>query len=119
MKTFLLFIFLGLFLNANDNYLLQYTSKDKNCTLTKNGKEIPSFDKNFKRSLPRNGYTCNAIQKIQYNKCSIKKKKNITAIVFSYGVYEHTNLLFAFKTPTKNIDAMMQVECMTSLKLIK
>ncbi len=100
---------------ANDIYTLTY-SKDTNCTLTKNGKKTPTFDKRFKRKAPANGYTCNAIQKEQYNDCVIRKTKNTTAQVFSFGTYEYTNLLMAFKTATPYEKGMMEVECTKSLK---
>ncbi len=100
---------------ANDTYILKY-SKDTNCTLTKNGQNIPTFDKRFKRKAPANGYTCDAIQKEQYNDCVIRKTKNTTAQVFSFGTYKYTNLIIAFKTPTPYTDGMMKVECTKSLK---
>jgi len=100
---------------ANDTYILSY-SKDTNCTLTKNGKKVPTFDKRFKRKAPTNGYTCNAIQKEQYNDCVIRKTKGTTAQVFSFGSYEFTNLVFAFKTATPYIKGMMKVECTKTLK---
>ncbi len=100
---------------AKDTYILSYV-KDTNCTLTKNGKEIPTFDKRFKRKAPINGYTCNAIQKEQYNDCVIRKTKSTTAQVFSFGTYEFTNLIMAFKTATPDEKGMMEVECTKSLK---
>ncbi|UCN00597.1 hypothetical protein LCX93_01390 [Sulfurimonas sp. SWIR-19] len=121
MRFFLISIFLGLFsLYASsayeDTYLLKYSSKDSNCTLTKNGEQIPVFDPRFKdKKPPYNAYTCNAIIKEQYNDCKIVQKENTTAVVFSFGTYEFTNLLFAFKTPVKSIDGMMQVECTKKL----
>lgn len=100
---------------ADDTYTLSY-SQDTNCTLTKNGKKTPTFDKRFERKAPANSYTCNAIQKEQYNDCVIRKTKNTTAQVFSFGSYEYTNLLMAFKTATPSVEGMMQVECTKSLK---
>jgi len=108
-------LFAGTIATANDTYILSY-SKDTNCTLTKNGKKIPTFDKRFKVKDPKNGYTCNAIQKVQYNDCIIAKTKNTTAQVFSFGTYGYTNLLFAFKTATPNTKGMMKVICTKSLK---
>ena len=108
-------LLIGTITMANDTYTLSY-SKDTNCTLTKNGKKTPTFDKRFKRETPANSYTCNAIQKEQYNDCLIRKTKNTTAQVFSFGSYEYTNLLMAFKTATPSIKGMMQVECTKSLK---
>ena len=113
LSTMLLLI--GTITMANDTYTLSY-SKDTNCTLTKNGKKTPTFDKRFKRKAPTNSYTCNAIQKEQYNDCLIRKTKNTTAQVFSFGSYEYTNLLMAFKTATPSLKGMMQVECTKSLK---
>ncbi len=100
---------------ANDTYILSY-SKDANCTLVKNGKKIPTFDKRFKRKAPANGYTCSAIQKEQYNDCVIRRTKNTTAQVFSFGTYKNTNLVIAFKTATPYVKGMMEVECTKSLK---
>lgn len=100
---------------ASDTYILTYT-KDTNCTLTKNGKKIPTFDKRFNIKAPANGYTCNGIQKEQYNDCVIRKTKNTTAQVFSFGTYGYTNLLMAFKTATPITKGMMEVECTKSLK---
>lgn len=112
---FTMLLFTTAELIANDTYILSY-AKDTNCTLTKNGNKIPTFDKRFKRKAPANGYTCNAIQKEQYNDCVIRKTKNTTAQVFSFGTYEYTNLLMAFKTATPNVTGMMEVECTKSLK---
>ena len=95
---------------ANDTYVLSYV-KDTNCTLTKNGKKIPTFDKRFKRKAPANGYTCNAIQKEQYNNCIIRKTKNTTAQVFSFGTYGFTNLIMAFKNPSPSVNSSMEVDC--------
>lgn len=118
-KKFLLLSILVLFTDtlviANDTYTLSY-AQDTNCTFTKNGKKIPTFDKRFKRNAPRNGYTCSAIQKEQYSDCVIRKTKNTTAQVFSFGSYEFTNLLMAFKTATPDSQGMMTVECTKSLK---
>lgn len=100
---------------ADDLYRLSYT-KDTNCTLLKNGKIIPLFDPAFKSKAPANSYTCNAIQKEQYNDCKILKTQNTTAQVFSFGVYDYTNLIMAFKTPTKHTSGMMEVQCTKSLK---
>ncbi len=100
---------------ANDTYKLSY-SKDTNCTLTKNGKKTATFDERFKREAPSNSYTCNAIQKEQYNDCVIRKTENTTAQVFSFGTYEYTNLVMAFKTATPYEKGMMEVECTKSLK---
>jgi len=104
-----LFLF-GTALVANDTYKLTYTH-DTNCTLIKNNKEIALFDKRFKKKAPSNGYTCSLIQKEQYKECHIVNKKNITALVFSYGSYEFTNFLTAIKVPTKYINASIEVEC--------
>jgi len=100
---------------ANDTYILTY-AKDINCTLTKNSKQIATFDKRFKVKAPANGYTCNAIQKEQYNDCIIRKTENTTAQVFSFGTYEFTNLIMAFKTATPSVKGLMEVECTKSLK---
>jgi len=121
MRFLLIFIFLGLFSlyassSYEDNYVLKYSSKDTNCTLTKNSKKIPTFDPRFKQKHePQNAYTCNAIVKEQYNDCKIIQKENTTAVVFSFGTYEYTNLLFAFKIPVKSIDGKMVVSCTKKL----
>ena len=113
------FIVITLFLSvsslvANDIYILKY-SPDTNCTLLKNKKEIPSFDPRFKKKSPRTSYTCSAIQKEQYNECHIVSKKNVAALFFSYGPYEYTNFLIAFKAPVKHIKSKIKVECTKSL----
>jgi len=125
MKIFLATISVFLFLsplfaasqkkNSDVRYVLSYNAKDMNCTLSANGTNIPTFDPKFKKKAPKNSYTCFAIQKEQYNECHIVDKKNTTAVVFSYGVYEFTNLLVSFKTPTKHIDGHMTVDCTKSL----
>ena len=115
ITTLTLLCILASLATANDIYQLSY-SKDTNCTLTKNGKKIPTFDKRFKAKAPANGYTCNAIQKEQYNDCVIRKTKNTTAEVFSFGTYGFTNLIIAFKTPTPSVKGLMKVECIKSLK---
>jgi len=105
-----LFMLTGHTLFAKDIYKLSY-SPDTNCTLIKNSKKIPLFDKRFKMKAPNNGYTCSLIQKERYNECHIVNKKNITALVFSYGAYDFTNLITAIKVPTKNIDSFIEIEC--------
>jgi len=107
---FLSFSLFSVSIIANDNYVLTY-SKDANCTLTKNGKEIPLFDKRFDMKPPHNSYTCFTVQKEQYRECHIKNKKHVTALVFSYGPYEYTNLLVATQSPSKHIDNEIEVEC--------
>ena len=102
---------------ADDIYVLKY-SKDANCTLYKNGKKVPVFDKRFKRKAPKSGFTCNAIQKEHYNDCIVITSKNTTAQVFAFGTYEYTNLVIAFKTPTPYISGMMKVQCTKSLNKI-
>ncbi|MCF6172971.1 MAG: hypothetical protein L3J44_04220 [Campylobacteraceae bacterium] len=99
---------------ADDTYLLTYT-KDANCTLIKNGKEIPLFDTRFKRKIPKNSYTCSVLQKEQYNNCKILDTKNTTAQVFSFGSYEYTNFIMAFKNPTPTVNSSMEVVCTKKL----
>ena len=95
---------------ADDVYLLHF-SKDTNCTLSKNGKDIPLFDSRFKQKPPRSAYTCSAIQKEQYNNCNVIKKKNITAQYFGYGAYEFTNLIIAIKNPSPSVTSMIKIKC--------
>ena len=120
MKKSLLLVTLTILLSnsslvAYDTYKLEYT-EDKNCTLIKNGKDTALFDKRFEKKKPHNPYTCFAIQKEQYNECRIIKKKNIKALVFSYGSYDYTNLLMAIQSPTKHTDAFLEVKCRKSIK---
>ena len=125
MKIFLAIVSVFLFLSPlfatsqnEDNdvrYVLSYNAKDMNCTLSANGTKIPTFDSKFNQKPPRNAYTCFAIQKEQYNECHIVDKKNTTAVVFSYGVYDFTDLVVSFKTPTKHIDGHITVDCTKSL----
>jgi len=104
----------------NDIYLLKYSSKDKNCTLLKNGKKIEWFDKRFKNVIPPKwAYSCQAIQKEQYNDCVILSKKNVTSMMFAYGPYEKTNLVFAFRVPVDYIDGNMTIECTKTTKKLK
>jgi len=100
---------------ADDIYELTY-SHEHNCTLLKNGKSIELFDKRFDKKQPKTSYTCSAIQKEQYTNCVIEDKNNITALVFSYGQYEYTNLLIAFKSPTKHIKSSVKVNCTKHIK---
>jgi len=101
---------------ANDTYQLSF-SKDTNCTLTKNSKKIPLFDKRFKQKAPRTSYTCSAIQKEKYNDCKIINKKNITAQYFGYGAYEYTNLIMAYENPSPNVKSSLKVICTKDLHL--
>jgi hypothetical protein len=112
----ILFIFISITsLYGDDVYILKYSGTDKNCTLTKNTKNIPFFDKRFKKKEPKTSYTCSAIQKEHYNYCKIDDSSNTTAQVFSYGVYEYTNLIMVFKNPSKSINSFMKVTCTKKL----
>lgn len=95
---------------ANDTYKLTYT-QDNNCTLIKNGKSIELFDKRFKTKKPNSAYTCSAIQKEQYTNCKIKNSSNTSAQLFSFGSYEYTNLIIAFKNPSPSVNSSMEVVC--------
>ena len=99
-----------------DIYHLSF-SKENNCTLLKNSKNTPLFDKRFEKKKPRSSYTCDAIQKEQYNECVVLEKKNITALFFGYGSYEMTNLIIAFKNPHESVESSVKVAC--TKKIIK
>jgi len=99
---------------AESTYRLSY-SPDTNCALVKNGVDIPLFDPRFERKMPSDSYTCSAIQKEQYNDCKVVAKQNITAQFFGYGVYEHTNLIIAIKTPHKTVKSFLEIECTKEL----
>jgi len=99
---------------ADDIYILKY-SHDTNCTLSKNGKDIPLFDTRFKKKPPRSSYTCSAIQKEQYNDCEVMKKKNITAQFFGYGAYQYTNLIIAIQNPSPSVTSMIKIKCTKNL----
>jgi hypothetical protein len=119
MKNFIIlivFIFISITsLYGDDVYMLKYSGVDHSCTLTKNTKDIPLFDKRFKMKEPKTSYTCSAMQKEQYNYCKIDDSSNTTAQVFSYGVYEYTNLVMVFKNPTKSTNSFMKVICTKKL----
>lgn len=101
-----------------DIFNLTYTGKTKQCAVEKNSKIIPAFDKKFKKmKKPRNGYDCYMIQKETYKSCKITDKKGITALIFAYGVYANTNLITAFKSNAKVVDASVQVQCSKTLDL--
>jgi len=115
LKTlFTLSILLVYSSSANDIYKVTY-SKENNCTMTKNGKDTPLFDKRFEKKAPNSSYTCSAIQKEQYNDCKILSKKNLTAQFFGYGAYEYTNLIIAFKNPSPSVKSSIAVECTKEL----
>ena len=99
---------------ADDIYKLTY-SKENNCTITKNAKEIPLFDPKFENKAPNSSYTCSTIQKENYNDCKILNKKNITAQFFGYGAYEYTNLIIAFQNPSKSVESSIEVKCTKEL----
>ena len=116
---FLTLFTLSLFCENNtsvyeDVYL--FTSSDRNCTLSKNNKIIPSFDPKFKRKQPRSDYSCSAMQKEQYTECSVLERENITALLVAYGSYEKTNLIIAFKNPHKSVKSSVTVACTKELK---
>ena len=100
--------------NSDDLYVLTF-NPDSNCTLMKNDEKIPSFDVRFKKKEPKNSYTCSALQKEQYNECTILKKSNITALFFGYGSYEYTNLILAFQNPHKSTKSSVTVRCSKKL----
>lgn len=100
---------------ADDTFVLSY-SKDSNCTLTKNGSDIPLIDPRFGNQKPNFAYTCNSVQKERYNQCEIINSKNTTALLFAYGVYENTNHIIAFKNPHPSVDSSIEVKCTKELK---
>lgn len=95
---------------SDDTYIIKY-SKDSNCTLTKNGKNIPFLDPKFGEVNPNYGYTCTSVQKEQYNKCTILKSKNVSALMFAYGSFEFTNSIIAVKNPHSSVDTFIKVKC--------
>ncbi len=101
-----------------DHYRLSFDANRSKCTLTLNGKKIDLFDKRFKITAPKTPYTCYSIRKEQYNDCVISKKENLSAFIFAYGTYPNTNLVIAFKTPTKDTKGVVELECTKSLKKI-
>ena len=111
MKKVILISFLFASLFADDVYLLKYDHTKQKCELTKNGKTIPFFDKQFKMKKPNNPYTCFSIQKEQYNDCKVIDKKNVTAMYYGYGSYDSTNAIISFKNPSKSVDSFVKVQC--------
>lgn len=105
----LIFIFLNITVYADDTYVLTY--ENSKCKLLKNGKETELFDKRFDRKQPRRLYTCSAIQKEQYNNCSVIEKENISAFYYGYGAYEYTNLIMSFQNPHKSVKSKLKVLC--------
>lgn len=96
-------------ISADDTYELRY--KDKNCSLTKNSVSIPLIDPRFGEQKPNFAYTCNAVQKEQYNYCEILNSENTTALLFAYGAYDNTNHIMAFKNPHKSVESSLKVKC--------
>lgn len=118
MKKTSLFISLLTTLNllqADDTYIMKY-SKETNCTLTKNGKNIPLFDPKFEKKEPSSSYTCSALQKESYNDCARVNHKNTSAEFLGFGAYEYTNLIIAFKNPHPTVKSSIEVKCTKELK---
>lgn len=101
---------------ANDIYELKFSSEN-NCSMTKNSENVPLFDKRFKSKKPISPYSCDAIQKEQYNDCNILTKTNISALYFGYGAYGSTNLIIAFKNSNPSKDSSIKITCTKKLKI--
>jgi len=95
-----------------DNYFFSYSSKDKECTLYKNSKLIPSFDPKFKHKKPKvQAYKCTAWIKEHYSKCNILKTKSVSSVATAYGKFDRTNLLIGYNPDYYKADAYLEMQC--------
>jgi len=99
-------------LYAKENYILKYTPDNKLCQLTQNGVKIDLFDKRFSLPEPKNSYQCAALRKEHYKDCKMVENNNTTATTVSYGVYEDTNLVVAFKVDENStLESRIELLC--------